>query len=377
MKSKRILYIGLAALLVVLVLCIAGVLVVRSRAFHRYLLAVVVDHAQKALGGRVEIGDFTLNFAESRADLYRITIQGTGSNPREPLLWADHLEVELSLVSLRRRELRLEEIIVDHPVVHFSVNSQGRNNLPAIPPAPAGSKPTSVFDLAIRHVALNGGEVYYNDLETPLQAELRDLRVQSTFDASRSEYDGNLSYRQGRIRYGAYNPLEHDLDATIGATPSGLTLKSLQIASGTSRITAQARLQNYSNPTVDGSYDALLATGELRNVLKNDALPSGEVSLRGKVHYQDQPGQPLMNNLAVEGELSSPSLAVENPQVRAAVHTLQAEYRLNQGNLEVRQMQADVLGGHVTAQLSMKNLAGTPGGTRRGKGERSFLCGCH
>ena len=360
MKSRRILHIGLAAFLVVLVLCIASALVVRSRAFHRYLLAVVVEHAQKALGGRVEIGDLTLSFAESRADFYRIAIRGTGSNPRQPLFWADHLAVELSLASLRRRELRLEEVIVDHPVVHLTVNSQGRNNLPAIPFAPAGSKPISVFDLAIRHVALNGGEIYYNDFETPLQAELRDLRAQSTFDTSKSEYDGSLSYQQGRIRYGDYNPLQHDLRAAIAATPSVLTLKSLQIESGSSRLTAQARLQNYSNPTVDGSYDVLLATGELREVLKNDALPAGEVSLRGKVHYQNQLGQPLMNNLATEGELSSPALLVESPQVRAAVHTLAAEYRLNQGNLEVRQMQADVLGGHVTAQLSMKNLAGTP-----------------
>ncbi|MGA2075408.1 MAG: translocation/assembly module TamB domain-containing protein [Terriglobia bacterium] len=360
MKSRRILYIGLAAFLVVMVLCLAGVQVLRSRAFHRYLLATIVERAQRAVGGRVEIGDFTLDFARARADLYRIAIQGTGSNPREPLLRADHLAVELSLASLRRRELRLDEVIVDHPVVHFSVNSQGRNNLPAIPPAPAGSKPMSVFDLAIRHVALNDGEIFYNDSETPLQAELRDLRAQSRFDASRTEYDGSLSYRDGRIRYGAYNPLQHNLEATIEATPSGLTLKSLQIASGTSRISAQAQLQNYSNPTVDGSYDVRLATGEFRKILKNAALPAGQVSMRGKVHYQNQAGQPLLNNLAVEGDLSSPSLEVENPQVRAAVQALQAVYRLNQGELEVRQMQANILGGHVTAQLSMKNLAGTP-----------------
>jgi translocation and assembly module TamB len=360
MKSKRFIRIGLALFLVVVVLCLAGVLVVRSRAFHRYVLATIVQRAQRATGGRVEIGDFTLNFAKARVDLYRVAIQGTGSDPREPLLWADHLAVELSLASLRRTELRLEEVIVDHPVVHFSVNGQGHNNLPAIPPAPARSKPLSVFDLAIRHVALNDGEIYYNDSETPLQAELRDLRVQSTFDASKSEYDGSLSYRQGRLRYGAYNPLEHDLEATFGAAPSGLTLKSLQIASGTSRISGQARLQNYPNPTVDATYDVSLTTGEFRKSLKNDALPAGKVSMRGKVHYQNQAGQPPLNNLAVEGELSSPSLEVENPQVRAAVQALQAEYRLSHGDLEVRQMQANILGGHVTARLSLKNLAGTP-----------------
>ena len=53
-------------------------------------------------------------------------------------------------------------------------------------------------------------------------------------------------------------------------------------------------------------------------------------------------------------------LSVETPQARTGVQTLRAEYRLNKGDLEIREAQAEVLGGHVEAQLIMKNLAGTP-----------------
>ena len=335
-------------------------LVVRSRAFHRYLLAVIVQHAQQGIGGRVEIGDFTLHLASLRADLYRIAIHGAEPDPQKPLLWADHLAIGLRETSLERRQINLQEILVDHPVVHLTINEQGRNNLPAIPNSAPGSKPTSVFDLAIGEVVINQGEIDYNDREMPLQAALHDLHAQVSFDSSKTQYDGALSYRQGVVRFAEYNPLEHDLEARFEAAPSGLTLNSLLLTSGSSRVTAQGHLQDYSNPTVDGSYDVVLATGEFRKILRNSSLPLGVVSTRGTVHYQRQPRQPVMNSLAVEGELDSPSLAVAMPQARGAVRSLRAEYRLDHGNLDVRQMRADVLGGHMTAQFTMKNLADTP-----------------
>ena len=312
MTSRRILQIGLAACCVLAIVFVAGGLVIRSRAFHRYLLAIVVKQAQHAVGGRVNIGDFTLRLADMRADLYRIAIHGTEPGLQKPLLWAGHLTVVLKLVSLSRRQINLQEIEVDHPVVHFLVNEHGHNNLPAIPPAPPGKKPTSIFDLAVRRFVLRQGEIYYNDLETPLEAELRDFHAQISFDASKARYDGSLAYRQGLVRYGEYNPLEHDLEAQVSATPSGLTLSSLRLASGSSRITAQAHMQDYSNPLVDGSYDVVLATSEVRKLLRNDSLPAGMISTRGTVHYRALAGQPFINSLAVQGQLQQPHAVRRN-----------------------------------------------------------------
>ena len=253
MRLNRILRIGLIAFLVLVLVFVAGILVVRSRAFHHHLLATVVEQAQKAIGGRVEVGDFTLRLSGPSVDLYRIAVHGTERDPRAPLLWADHLGVRLRGVSLWGGQINLGEILVDHPVVHLSVDKQGHNNLPQTHPPAPGSKPVNVFDLAIGHVALNRGEIDYNDRQTPLDAEVRDLQTRVAFNALKREYDGSISYREGHVQLGDYNPLQHELEAQFAAAPSGLTLNSLKLASGSSRIAAQAHLENYGNPTVDGS----------------------------------------------------------------------------------------------------------------------------
>jgi translocation and assembly module TamB len=360
LKLNRIFRVAVIAFAVLAALFVAGILVVRSRAFHRYLLATIAASAQEVIGGRVELGDFTLHLAGARVDLYRIAIHGTERDPQAPLLWADHLGLGLRIVPRWKSGINLQEIVVDHPVVHLSVDEHGHNNLPQTPPPAPGSKPVNIFDLAIGHVVLNRGEMDYNDRHTPLDAEVRDLQMQMAFNALRREYDGSISYRQGRVRFGEYNPLQHEVEAQFAVAPSGLTLNSLKLTSGSSRITAQAHLENYSNPVVDGSYDVLLATGDFKDLLKNNSLPAGEVSTRGTIHYRSKPGQALLDGLSIEGELGSPVLSIDSPQARASVRALRGEYRLDEGTLVARNVQMGVLGGHVSAELSMQHLAGNP-----------------
>jgi translocation and assembly module TamB len=355
---------------VLVLLFIAGILVVRSQAFHRYLLATVVEKAQKAIGGRVELGDFALRLSGPRVDLYRIVIHGTEGDAQAPLLRADHLGVGVRTISLWGRQVSLQEIVVDHPVVHLAVDEHGHNNLPQTPPAAPGSKPVNIFDLAVRHVELNRGEIDYNDRQTPLDAEVRDLQAQVAFNSLKRQYDGSLSYRDGRLRFGDYNPLQHDFQAQFGAAPSGLTLNSLKVSSGASCITARAHLENYSNPRVDGSYDVLLSTHDFRDLLKNNSLPTGEVTTKGAVHYRNKPGQAFLNSLSVQGVLGSPALAIDSPQARASIRALKGDYRLEEGTLEARNVQVDALGGHLAADLTMRHLADNPearvAGTIRG-----------
>ena len=360
MRLNRIFRIGVIAFLVLVLLLVAGILVVRSRAFHRYLLATVVERAQQAIGGRVELGDFTLHLAGPRVDLYRIAIHGTEGDPHAPLLWADHLGLGLRIIPRWGRQINLQEIVVDHPVIHLSVDEHGHNNLPeTLPPAP-GSKPVNVFNLAIGHVVLNRGEIDYNDRQTPLDAEVRDLQTQVALNARKREYEGSLNYREGRLQFGDYSPLLHGLEAQFGAAPSGLTLNSLKLTSGSSRISAQAHLENYSNPVVDGSYDVFLATRDLRGLLKNNSLPAGEISTKGALHYRSKPGQALLDGLSIQGELGSPALSINSPQARTSVRALRGEYRLDEGTLVARNVQMDVLGGHLAAELTMRHLASNP-----------------
>ncbi len=361
MSRHRVLKITLVALpVLVVVLAGAAFLVLRSAAFHRYILNTVIEEAGKSTGARVELGDFSFRLAALRVDLYRIALHGTESGLQQPLFQADHIGVGLKLISVWRHKVNLQEIVVDRPVVHLLVDPQGQSNLPQTPSPQTGSKPTNVFEMAIGHVQLNHGAIYYNDRQTALDAEVYDLEAHAAFDPVKTEYDGRLGYRQGRVRFGDYNPVTHDLDAQFGANPSGLTLNSLRLSSGDSRLTAQAHLQDYANPVVDGSYDAVISTTQLREILKNESLPAGEISTKGTIRYQNAAGSPLLRTLSAQGKISSPRLGVDTPQARASVRAIRGDYRLENGTLEVRNLLVDLLGGRLGAEATMAHLDTTP-----------------
>jgi hypothetical protein len=55
------------------------------------------------------------------------------------------------------------------------------------------SKPVDIFNLAIKHFLLNRGEIYCNDQQLPLDAELHDLDARIQFSSlSRNTTDSEL-----------------------------------------------------------------------------------------------------------------------------------------------------------------------------------------
>jgi uncharacterized protein involved in outer membrane biogenesis len=130
MSRHRIIRFGLIAFLVMAVLFTATILVVRSHAFHEYLLATVVEHAQQATGGRVELGDDAFRWWGLRADFYRVAVHGAEPDPHAPLFWADHLAADLTLGSIWRRQIDLKKIVRAGRVIHLLVDKQGHTNIP-------------------------------------------------------------------------------------------------------------------------------------------------------------------------------------------------------------------------------------------------------
>jgi translocation and assembly module TamB len=359
-RHRRLLWWFLVPLAVILVVLTAAVLVLRSSRFHAYVLTTIVAKAEQATGGRVEIGDFKFRWSGLRVDLYRVVLHGTEPDPSSPLLAVDHVAAGLRLGTWRGTKVYLNDAEVDHPVVHFLVDTEGRTNLPQPPPSNPASQPVDVFDLAVRSVALNNGEIYDNDRRTPLTAAARDVNARVTFDAALVQYDAALSYREARIQYGTFNPFEHDLDLRLAASRTGVKLDSLLVTIGSSSVKAQAQMQGYSSPSIQGSYQASLSTTELRRIVKDSTLPAGRVNTEGSINYRVEPGRALLDSLSVSGKFSSAELAVSTPQARTSVRSVAGEYRLDQGALELSRVQADVLGGRVDGRLSMVDLSGTP-----------------
>src|SRR5947209_14010316 len=178
---------SLGALIIVVI--IAGFFALRSNGVRQWILAKVDEKVSTSLGGHTHIQNFALHFSPLRVDAYGITIHGTEPPSARPLLVADQLQLTLKIVSLLHGKVDLQEIILHHPVVNVLAKKDGTTNLPH-PPKSNNSSSTNVWDLGIKHVLLDNGEVYYNDLKTPMDADLRDLRLEVRSQRASNNYDG-------------------------------------------------------------------------------------------------------------------------------------------------------------------------------------------
>jgi translocation and assembly module TamB len=344
------------AVLAVLVFAgaVGGYLFLKSRSFQEYALRTIVQDTNDATGGRAEIRTLDFELSTLTAHLYNISLHGSERPDQPPLLRVDKLTVALKIESLIHRKITLDELLLDHPVVHVAVNREGKSNIPESPPS-KNSSHGSVFDLAVGHVKLTGGEINYNDKKTPLVADLYDLATEIRFDPLAMRYSGRISYDNGHLRYAGYSPLPHSLIAKFSVMPAGLSLESAQLKVGSSVISFRADMTDYSNPTVEGDYDIRIHTQDF-GAMSRALTPSGDVSLSGKIRYHGTSDEPLLRSVSIDGYIASQALVAASSEGHLELRRLQGRYELANGTLQAHNIGAELLGGQINADVNIEHL---------------------
>jgi translocation and assembly module TamB len=341
------------------ILGVAGYFVFGGHRFHNYVLAKLQQQASEATGGLVRIQNFALHLSTLTADIYGITIRGREPKSEAPLVQADQLMVRLKIISLLRKKFDLNEIVIRHPVVNLLVERDGSTNLP-VPPKSNSNSSTNLFDLGIQHVLLSHGEIYYNDVKTPLDAELHDLQLEINSGLMGKGYDGTVSYRDGRLQYGNMKPLPHGLKASFNATRSEFTLKPLVLTVASSTIQLDGNIRNYSRPAAEGTYRITIHPQDFGPVFKNPSIPTGEVTLAGSLRYRYEANAPVLRTVVLGGRLNSPELAVSSPDLRTVIRNVRGEFLLANGNLDARVLEVDLLGGRLSAVATVEHMDTNP-----------------
>src|SRR5579864_931582 len=355
--GKALRWTGIGILILIVVVIVAGFFVLRSEKFHRYVIARAEQTLGESTGGRVGIGSYTFQWHPLTITIHNLVVHGTEPAGVRPLFSVDELDIGLKIVSMLHQKIDLKDIEVKHPVLNLVVNRAGKTNIPSPKTPTSNSKPVDVFDLGVNHAVLSGGEVYYLDRKTPLDADLLDLNTLIQFDPGKNMYAGSLAYRRGRLKYGTYNPVAHDFDSRFTATPSEFTLNPAILRLENSRLTLHATVTNYKQPDLNGNYDVFLHTADFRRMMKNPSLPVGEITIAGTMKYHDEPGKPALDLVEMTGALSSPDLLVETSSARTRVTHLHGSFVLANGNLNARGLAADLLGGHLDADVAVRNVA--------------------
>ncbi len=360
MSWKKKVGIALVVILAVLVLLAGAVyFYVQTPAFNRFALNKIVEETQAATGARMRIGRVDIHWRKLGVDFYNVILYGRQGETAPPLLRADHLGVGLKIVSFLKRDVDLAEIILDRPVLNLRVDAKGQTNIPQS----NGSKNTAnpvdtLFKMAIGHVLVTNGQIDYNDQQTPLIADLSYFRADIKFGFFSRNYTGSVAYSRGRIVAGSFNPIEHSAQLDFAATPSQLDLNPVTISAGKSHITAHAILFDYNNPRVQGTYDAIILTPELATILKEPSIPSGQVAATGSLRYQNQPGRSFLASLYADGRIASPELLVRSGGIATSAKSVRGAFTLENGNLRVPNLDADLFQGHVNANAQISDLTG-------------------
>ena len=327
-----------------------------SARFHHYLLTLAERKASDAIGAPVRLQNFAVHLSSLSLDLYGLKISGAAPYPNPPLLQADRIAAGVRVVSILHGKWYLESVRIDHPVVQIFTSKNGVSNLPQ--PHSDGKSKTNLFDLGIRHAVIDRGVVYFNDEKSALEADLHNLSFRSSFDSLQQKYSGAMSYRDGHLRLGSFNPIPHDLQAQFAATPSSLDLTQARLISGASQLEVTGTLTNYNRPNIQARYNAAVDAGEVRRILKDPTVPTGVIRASGSIRYQNDPSRPAVDSVTLDGELSGRQLEVHASGIRARIDDIAAHYSLANGDALVRGFRVHLLGGEINGTLAMRDIGG-------------------
>lgn len=347
-----------AFLMLLLLICGGGYLFLKGSAFNQFARRKIAEKTQQAIGAATTIGGLDFSIWNLTAHLYNITLRGAEGPDQLPLLTVKEVTVGMELRALLHRKVNLSQLIVEQPIAHIQIDHNGKNNSPLAPPS---TSHTNVFELAVRHALLKEGEVTYKDEVIPLDADLYNLAAEIRFDRLAARYSGAISYQNGRLRYGERQPLAHSFEAHFAATPDDLTIDSAVLKIGRSIASLQARLNNYSDPLVEGSYNLHIDAHDFTSLVP-EYKPYGDVALVGQIQYHKSLNERLLNSVAVDGQILSDSLSGVTSGRRMSIGRLGGTFHLANGVLQAKKIQFDAFGGRVIAGLNIENLDATPSG---------------
>jgi translocation and assembly module TamB len=349
--------IGLTAVLV-----IGVVTLLHSQRFHDYVLIKARQSASEALGVPVELQNYAIHFDgfSPTVDLYGLVVHGAAPYANPPLLQAEQARIGVRVISLLSKKWYLSEITIHHPIVQIRVDANGNNNLPKLQKnaKPSANPVQPLFDLAIRHAVLDKGELYYNDRQSALDADLREAMLNARYDTARNVYGGQVGYSDGHLKTSGYEPIPHAMSAEFEMTPSHLDLQKAELRSGTSVISFTAAVDDFSNPRVATVYHGSVNATEFRSLLHDEELPLGMLELDGHAEYAAKANQPALNAITLNGTLRSERLEFRLPSLHTEAQAIRAVYALANGDAEVRSLTASLLGGTAEARATVRNLTG-------------------
>lgn len=320
-----------------------------------YLRHAVITQIGRITSGAVELQQLHFDPVRLRVTLGELTVHGREPAGTPPLFHADHLEVGLRIDSFWGRKISVGDVEIMRPEVHVRIERDGSSNVPAPKVNPAG-KPLRerVFELVVRRLRLDDGEMLFNDVRIPLVAEggQFSLAVDYSDSQGRRSYLGDLRWRQMQLAAQRFLPFPSDVAVRFQLEPDAFSVTQLLWTMPHTSLDAQFGVSDFVHPAWTFRYRGQLGFEDIRTILRKPTTPDGRVQFTGNGRFAE--GQ-----LALTGRYSADRIAMPYTWFHSSGMATRGTYHTDGRTLEVPDLTAQALGGTITGrlELALKGLA--------------------
>jgi translocation and assembly module TamB len=340
---------------VLLAVVIATGLYLSSDSFANRVRLKVIADLEQITGGRVELKAFRWNLSKLQFDADDLTIHGLEPVGEVPYAHADHLRIQIKIISLFSREIGLRYAGLDRPVIHILVLPDGSTNqpVPKVEREKKGSAVSELFRLAMDRFELHDGVLLWNDKRQPFDLSGEQMKSTITFDAAGNKYDGTVAVGRLNTKYKSYAPVLSNASVEFSLKSSLLEVQSLRWSSGGSNFAASGLLKDFDDPHVTLGYRALLDLPQAADVLHVPSLRGGKLDVEGRGEYN-------LKNFSSSGHITLRELFYQEAGLRLNSVQGAADFNVTPTQASFRKIQIQALGGSATGIADVQNWATLP-----------------
>jgi translocation and assembly module TamB len=330
-----------------------------SDSFRETIRQRVIAELRQMTGGQVEVGSFTWKLSTLHFEVRNVTIHGREAAGEVPYAHADLIAVDAKIISFFSRKISLETVTIHGLVVHLMVYPDGTTNQPSPQSARrTDESPTqSLFDLAVKQVAVHQGTLILDQERIPFDLDGKDISAGMSYVAGEQAYDGHLDMAPLIVSYRNAAPLQADVHLNFLLRARETEIKSLKLATRNSRLEASGTLRNYNNPEVTLQYQATVDLAEVAKEAKLAQLRAGSAELKGVGTYQGK-------RYSTQGSLKVRDLEWRDATVRVAGVDAASPYSMTQEKIVLSRLIANAFGGTLQGDAQITNWNPAPAGKK-------------
>jgi translocation and assembly module TamB len=351
-KLGRIALWTLAVLAALAVLAsIAGVLIVRSDRFHQYIQRRIVEEVQRATGGRVELGGYSLDWHNLTAQVQQLVIHGKESPAEPALLHVGSATLSLRIISVLEKKVDLASLRIERPQAYFVVYPDGSTNFPGPPARSNKVWSEELLNLKIGSYEVVDGLMEYEGQRIPLHLKGEHLRMRMNYEAQTPSYRGDVSTDSLQVTAEGYGPIPTSMSATFALEKSRIVLPRVHVATKESSADLSGTLDDPRSPHGTLAMKVNSSVREAVRIFHLPVEPTGSASFDGEVNVAfDRPLKSILS-----GRVTARGLGYTLDRLKIRDAEVRGDLQLTQDRLSLRQMTAKVMGAAIMGQANLEH----------------------